>query len=303
MQGSIVRSFGNFFFLHVMNRWVAGADAGDAAAYCRRVGSACMINLLGEHYRKSADALETVAEYKRLVDALNPQEASLTLKPSQFGFNAEDAKDAAAFCRKNLLEVARYASKKGIAVWLDMEDSRFTDFTLDFYETLPPGWNAGICLQANLLRTEKDLGRLIRLSAARDVRVRLVKGIYEERPEISVRDPGRLHARFLKLIRHAFSESPPSFGIAVGTHHEEAVGLAVRLQKKYRKKFFEIQVLKGVLPEYYKRLRASGIPLSEYVPYGKDAFAYSVRRARKNPRFASSVLFAVFFDAYKKLYH
>jgi proline dehydrogenase len=304
MITSAIREFGNFFFLRMMNRWVAGANAGDALGYCRKLNEGCIINLLGEHYKSSNQASEAAGEYKKLIDAVSASRtnASLTIKPSQFGFNAEDIPDPKKLCREKMLDVVQFASGKTIFVWLDMEDSRFTDFTLDFYSEFAPNSGLGICLQANLLRTKKDIDRLIALSKSFKVRLRLVKGIYVEDPKISIRDPKTLHKNFLALIKYAFEKSPPSFGIAVGSHHEEAIELAITLQKKHRKEFFEIQVLKGVLPDYYAELRKRGVKVVEYVPYGRDAFAYSVRRARKNPGFARSILFGVFFDAYKKLY-
>jgi proline dehydrogenase len=307
MLPQIVRSFGNFFFLHIMSRWVAGASPREAAVYCSKIGiagSGCMINLLGEHYRSSELAERAVGEYKILVDEISSRgiTASLTLKPSQFGFNAEDASDPEKFCAERMLEVVRYASEKGILVWLDMEDSRFTDFTLDFYAHNYDKYALGICLQANLRRTKGDIDRLIRLSENAPVRLRLVKGIYAERAGIAITDAKALHKKFLELIGYSFEKSPANFGMAVGSHHEEAIELALRLQEKHKKEFFEIQVLKGVMPGYYEKLRRRGVKVTEYVPYGPDAFAYSVRRARKNPRFAASILFAPFFDAYKKLY-
>lgn len=298
----LVRDFGNLFFLRIMRRYVAGSSAKEAVDYCASLGSPCMINLLGEHYRSSAQADRAVEEYEKLCDEIRSRgiDASITIKPSQFGFEAEDVRDPERFCGRKMLEAVSYASERGIPVWLDMEDSRFTDFTIGFYKKNREKHDLGICLQANLNRTESDLDSLMRLSGK--VKVRLVKGIYPEKPGKGIADPGNVHRRFLRLIRKAFEESPETFGIAVGSHHSEAIELALRLQQERRKGFFQIQVLKGVLPDYYRGLRSRGVTVVEYVPYGKEAFAYSVRRALKNPGFARSILFGIFFDAYKKLY-
>jgi proline dehydrogenase len=304
MLASLIRDFGNFFFLRIMHRWVAGAEAEDAVEYCKGLGGRCIINYLGEHYKESALADEAVREYRKLADliASSWMPSSITIKPSQFGFNALDIEDPKSFCEEKLLEVVRYADSKKIMTWLDMEDSQFTDFTLAFYKKYAPKFRLGICLQANLKRTGDDLADLITLSKKMPVRVRLVKGIYVENERIVLTEPKHIHARFLELITAAFENTGADFGIAVGSHHTEAIELAVRLQQEHPKAFFEIEVLKGVLPEYYKALRKRGLSVVEYVPYGHEAFAYSVRRARKNPGFAGSMLFAPFFDAYKKLY-
>ncbi|MEW6723269.1 MAG: proline dehydrogenase family protein [Candidatus Micrarchaeota archaeon] len=307
MIASIVRGIGNFFFLRVMGRWVAGAKAEDAVRYCTGLnskGSACVINFLGEHYLERTLAEAAVREYAMLTDRIAEKKAraSITIKPSQFGFDAKDVPYNGAFCEKKMLEAVRYAASKGVAVWLDMEDSRHTDFTLAFYKKHSGRYRMGVCIQANLKRSGRDLLSLIVLSQEAPVMVRLVKGIYAEGEEIAHTGPQKIHGAFLALIREAFEKSPPDFGIAVGTHHSEAISLALAMQKKFPKKFFEIEVLKGVLPAYYEELRGNGVPVTEYVPYGPDAFAYSVRRAWKNPRFARSVLLSLFFDAYKKLY-
>jgi proline dehydrogenase len=304
MLAEMIARFGSFFFLRIMKRWVAGASADDAVRYCSSLnvrGSTCLINFLGEHYKESSLAEAAVREYKRLVDSIKESgvRAAITLKPSQFGFNAQDADDSQAFCERNMLEVLGYASGRGLETWLDMEDSTTTDFTIAFYRKYLPKHRLGICLQANLKRTRKDLMDLSKMKGAR---VRLVKGIYQENGDIAFTDPKEIHQRFLELIKVSFEKTHEGFGVAVASHHVEAIELALGLQRKSSKRFFEIEVLKGVLPGYYGELRMKGTYVTEYVPYGPDAFAYSVRRAMKNPGFAKSMLYAPFFDAYRKLH-
>jgi proline dehydrogenase len=296
----LIRDFGNWWFLHIMPRWIAGPDAQSALACCRK-HAPCTVNYLGEHYTESPLVRPTVEEYLKLADLLASAKAgaSISIKPSQFGFSALDVEDPRSFCEDNMLEVVRYAGGRGVFVWLDMEDSHATDFTLDFYCKYAPKYPLGICIQANLLRTGKDLERLIALSKSCAVRVRLVKGTYPEPPEIAVPEP-EVHAAFLRLIRSAFSRSNAAFGIAVGSHHPAAIALALKLQKEHPKKFFEIQMLKGVRSAYQHELRMDGVPLDIYVPYGKDVFAYSVRRAMKDPGFSRNPLFFPFFGAYNK---
>ncbi len=218
------------------------------------------------------------------------------------GLTLSARKDSEKFCSAQMLEVIKYASAKKILVWIDMEDSRYTDFTLRFYKKFVPKYKLGICLQANLRRTEKDLLDMIKLSQKANVRVRLVKGTYPEHNDIALTDPHEIHVKFLSLISVAFEKGSRDFGIAIASHHRQAVELALKLQEEHKKKFFQVQVLKGVLPKYYEELRKTGFHIVEYVPYGERAFAYSIRRAKKNRNYAKSILFAPFFDAYKKLY-
>lgn len=300
---ALAERIGNFFFLHIMGRWVAGAKAQDAVGYCRRIGGRCEVNYLGEHYKESALAQVAVEEYERLIDQLAQAElgdASITIKPSQFGLSVLDTEDPVSFCEEMMLKVASYAEGKKIFVWLDMEGSGYTDFTIEFYKKHGAGKRMGICLQANLKRTPTDLRSLISICKESDITVRLVKGIYPEKAGIALTDARQIHAAFLSLIKTAFMKGPENLGIAVASHHPEPIELALTMQERYKKRFFQIQVLKGIMPSYYKELRKRGVPLVEYVPYGKEAFAYSVRRAMKSPRFAKSFLFSFFFDAYRK---
>jgi len=295
----LARDAGNFFFLHVMPRWIAGADARAAVAYCGKHGP-CVVNYLGEHYDDSSLVRPTVEEYKRLIGLLSSGnvKASIAIKPSQFGLSVLDVEDPMSFCEEMMLEVVRCAGGRGVFTWLDMEDFRSTDFTLDFYCKYAPKHPMGVCLQANLTRTPKDLARLIGLSQKSAVRVRLVKGAYKDKPEAA---SGEVHAAFLVLIRAAFAGRAANLGVAVASHHPEAVELALKLQKENPKPFFEIEMLKGVRPQYQDELRRRGVPLAIYVPYGKDVFAYSVRRAMKDPGLSGNPLLIPFFDAYKKL--
>lgn len=299
-----IRDFGNFLFLNILNRWVAGERAEDAVRYCRSLkcrGCHCTINYLGEHHVQVSSVLSTVREYKRLIGLMSSSMA-ISIKPSQFGFNALERKDSEKFCSQQMLEVIKLASSKKILTWIDMEDSRYTDFTMRFYRRHAARYKLGICLQANLRRSEADLLDLIKLSQKASVRVRLVKGTYDEPEEIALTDPHEIHVKFLSLISVAFEQGSRDFGVAVATHHRQAVELALKLQEEHKKKFFQIQVLKGVLPKYYAELRRGGFHIVEYVPYGERAFAYSIRRAKRNPGYAGSILMAPFFDSYRKLY-
>src|SRR5205823_9842799 len=67
-------------------------------------------------------------------------------------------------------------------LWIDMEESRYVDATLDVYSRAKGEWpNVGVCLQAYLRRTAADLQSLFSLSPA----IRLVKGAYNEPANIA----------------------------------------------------------------------------------------------------------------------
>ena len=53
-------------------------------------------------------------------------------------------------------------------------------------------------------------------------------------------------------------------------------------------------MLLGVNEPLRDRIHAAGHPLRVYIPFGRDWYAYSVRRLRENPRLAGYVLKAMF---------
>ena len=74
-----------------------------------------------------------------------------------------------------------------------MENSRYTDVTLEIFETL---WGhgyrqIGVVLQSALYRSEQDLARVNALGA----RVRLVKGAYKEPKAVAYREESRRRRR------------------------------------------------------------------------------------------------------------
>ena len=93
-----------------------------------------------------------------------------------------------------------------------MENSPYTEVTLDIFETL---WghgyrNLGVVLQSALHRTEADLARVLALGA----RVRLVKGAYKEpqrRSRISARPTWtRRMLRLMETLLSSAARSPRS---------------------------------------------------------------------------------------------
>lgn len=290
----------NLWFNYFSHKWVAGRNAENAINYVKKLNNAKhtssgIINHLGEHHLESKFAKETVSEYKKLIDLIveNNLDAAVSIKPSQFGFDAEDVENPREFCFKNMQEIVEYAKEKRVFLWFDMERSKYTDFTIETYEKLVnDDQKVGICLQANLKRTDKDLRALIALSRkGLPVKVRLVKGIYPETGDIAYVNNLDIHLAFRNLVKTAFEKSPKSFGIAIGSHHIDIIDEAKILQGSHKKDFFEIQVLKGVRPKLYEKLRRRSDyqNIIEYVPYGRNAFAYSMRRIVENPDFGEMV--------------
>ena len=71
------------------------------------------------------------------------------------------------------------------------------------------------------------------------------------------------------------------FGIA--THDSNMIKTAIRLSKKFHRKF-EFQMLKGIRDELKPKLLKKGFGVSDYIPYGTNWLPYSIRRLKERKR-------------------
>ena len=84
-------------------------------------------------------------------------------------------------CYSNLKRIIQHAGEES-TVWIDMEASPYVDITLELYRRVRTEFsNVGVCLQAYLYRTARDIAALMPLGPT----IRLVKGAYKEPPNIA----------------------------------------------------------------------------------------------------------------------
>jgi len=158
-----------------------------------------------------------------------------------------------------------------------MENSPYTAATIRTYLEIHPSYpRLGICLQANMKRTESDLKELI----PRGGRIRLVKGAYPESTEVAFKKRSDVEVNYLKLMKMLFEEGD-HFGI--GTHDGKLIDKARNLSKDY-KRDFEFQLLKGIRDDIKPSLVKEGYRVCEYIPYGPEWYNYSKRRMRERKR-------------------
>jgi proline dehydrogenase len=170
-------------------------------------------------------------------------------------------------------------------VRIDMEDSPYTDATLELYRTLQAAHgNLGVVVQAYLKRTRADVERL----AGEGARVRVVKGIYVEPEAIAWRDMATINRSYLALCR-ILAEA--GCHAAYATHDDRLIEGCLDLvqQQGLATDRYEFQMLLGVREGRRDDLVDDGHPVRVYVPYGAQWYEYSVRRLRENPRVAGQV--------------
>src|SRR5262249_15122490 len=148
--------------------------------------------------------------------------------------------------------------------------------------------NVGLAIQAYLRRTVDDVTSLESLKP----NVRLCKGVYVESPAIAYRDMSAINRNYVSILDRLLRNG--SY-VGIATHDEVIVQEAERIIRDLHlpATAYEFQMLLGVNEGLRNRLVARGHPLRIYIPFGREWYAYSVRRLRENPRIAGYVLKAM----------
>jgi proline dehydrogenase len=270
----------------ISSRYIAGENLDAALRVVRRLndeGKLATIDVLGEEVAGPDEARAIATAYRDAIDAFERGrlESNVSVKLTGLGLKLDYE-----LCRENLEGVVQHAADHGNFVRIDMEDSSTTDDTLRLYRELRESGheNVGIVLQARLKRTLRDIRDL----AGQRPNVRLCKGIYLEPPEIAYRDFDSVRASFVQALEELL-EAGCYVGIA--THDEWLVEQGQRLTsaRGLGRDEFEFQMLLGVRPAMGDELVRGGHRLRIYTPFGRDWYAYSLRRLQENPRVAGYI--------------
>jgi proline dehydrogenase len=258
-------------------RFVAGEtleQAIDAARGANEAGMPVSLNLLGEHVVDTDDARSIHGQYVAAIDSIaaNGVDGNISIKLTQLGLGFDDD-----LCLSLLEQLASHAADAGTTVTIDMEDSQFTDITLDLYEKVQRvHGNLGVAIQAYLKRSPADLARIMPLGG----HVRLCKGAYDEPESIAFRSRPKVNEAYDRLMRTLMSEG----GVvpALATHDDERVSAALSVAPE-RTAPYEFQMLYGIRVSLQEQLVADGVPLRSYIPYGDAWYPYLTRRMAERP--------------------
>jgi proline dehydrogenase len=171
-----------------------------------------------------------------------------------------------------------------------MENSAYTDVTLNVFETL---WqqqyrHIGVALQACLRRTEADVRRMNELGA----RVRLVKGAYKEPSSLAYQQKRDVDDAFRRLMRLLLDKGRYP---ALATHDEPLLDEACTYatERGITPERFEFQMLYGIRRDLQRSLVERGYRMRIYVPFGREWFPYFMRRLGERPANVGFVLRAI----------
>jgi len=274
----------------VANRYIAGETTEEAlrvVASLNARGFRATLDILGEHIHNLDQSRRAVETYLNVLDEISRQklDSTISVKLTQLGLKLDTA-----VCLDLTRRLILRASELNNFVRIDMEDSSCTTETLRVYRELRKEFsNVGVVVQAYLRRTLDDVRGLDDLRP----NYRLCKGVYLEPREISYRDMRVINRNYVTLLEKMLSSG--SY-VGIATHDELMVWEALRIirELKLPTSAYEFQMLLGVDDQLRDVIHAAGHNVRIYIPFGRDWYAYSVRRLRENPRLAGYVFKAMF---------
>jgi proline dehydrogenase len=271
----------------LVKRFMPGESIDDALSASRTLqasrggdgGAPVIITYLGENVATEAAADDTLAEYQRLITALQPMRdaAHVSIKLTQFGW---DLNRDRALDRVRIL--SRLVAANGSVLAIDMESSPYVQSTVEAYEELARGArHVALCLQAYLHRTPGDVERLLAVQPY----IRLVKGAYREPASAALQSRADIDARYRDIARTLLRASSQGTRAAFGTHD---VPLVHRVRDDAREMgvtdgTYEIQMLYGIQDAGRRQLAAAGHKTRVLISYGKAWYAWFMRRLAEKP--------------------
>ena len=267
-------------------RFVAGDRLEDAVRVVKEVnarGSSASLDHLGENVRKEREARTATEDYLAAFERIAAEslDANVSVKLTQLGLDISPA-----LCAELLGRVLERAAQLENFVRIDMEGSAYTQRTLDMVLEMHQQYpNCGVVLQSYLYRT---LGDVARANAAK-VRVRLVKGAYDEPETVAYPKKVDVDAKYAQATRELLAGGVYP---AIATHDDrliEATKLMAR-ELGLAADRYEFQLLYGIRRDLQEKLLREGYRVRIYVPYGTEWYPYLMRRLAERP---ANLLFIV----------
>lgn len=271
------------FVKRTVSRFMPGETLDDALVAAqtlrgKKIGT--VFTHLGENIQDRSEAQQVAEHYIEVLERIREKglQAEISVKLTQLGLDLSPD-----LCFEHLKDIIEHAQKDSI-VWVDMEASHYVDATLDLYHRALAAYpNVGICLQAYLHRTKDDLAKLLVLRPS----IRLVKGAYNEPPEIAFPRKQDVDENYFELGKQMLLARKANRCVraAFGTHD---VALMRRLAdfaaaEGFAKSDFEVQMLYGIQRAEQERLASEGCTSIVLVAYGTYWYPWFVRRLAERP--------------------
>lgn len=267
-------------------KYIAGESLEDGINVVKKLnakGIYATMDVLGEAVKNKEESIDAKNKAMEVLDAIEKHKlmANLSIKPTQMGLLIDDE-----FAYKQILELVKRAHEINNFVRIDMEDSSTTDITINLYKRIYQQYkNVGVVIQAYLKRSFDDVVVLNKLGT----NYRLCKGIYVEPASIAIKDRQAIRENYLKILKQMFMDGNY---VGIATHDKFLIDEAYKMIREMNipKDKFEFQMLLGVREDLRDKINNDGYKIRVYVPFGKDWYAYSVRRLKENPSIAGHIV-------------
>jgi len=271
------------FFRRAVRRFLPGEHVGaalDTAAALARDGIGSVLTQLGEQVTNRAEAAAVRDQYLRLFDEIRSRDlpAEISVKLTHLGLDVNPKA-----CLQDLLALAARAAAAKSFLWIDMEESRYVDATLELYRAVRAARpDVGVCLQAYLRRTPADLEGLLPLAPA----IRVVKGAYNEPPDVAFPKKRDVDAAYAVLAGRLLERAAAGAArVVLGTHD---LDLIERLQARalalgVTGSGYEVHMLYGIRAAAQRALAQQGVPVRVLISYGTHWFPWYMRRLAERP--------------------
>ncbi len=272
-----------FFVKKALKKFMPGENIEDAlneAAKFKLQGIDTVFTKLGENINNLSEA-ETVTEH--YIDALKKISehnvpAEISLKLTQIGFDISI--DAA---KTNFERIVISAQNTNNFVWIDMEQSSYTEKTIEFYKSFRKDFsNIGVCLQAYLKRTQDDINDLLQISS----NIRLVKGAYMESPEIAFSQKHLVDINYFEIAKTLLNyNKTKNSRVAFATHDLNLISKIKKYTEanEISRNKFEFQMLYGIKPSEQIKIAKEGYKIRVLISYGSEWYSWYVRRLAERP--------------------
>jgi proline dehydrogenase len=270
------------FARRAVRKFMPGESLGealDAAAVLAKDNLGTVLTQLGEQVQNAAEAAAVRDHYLQVFDQIRQRSlpAHVSVKLTHLGLDV--SREA---CTRHVLDLATKARADRTFLWIDMEEARYVDATLEIYRRArADGPGIGVCLQAYLRRTPQDLTALLPIGPA----IRLVKGAYKESADIALQQKAEIDAQYERLASQLLDATAGGRATVVfGTHD---LGLVERIGKDAVNRSadarYEVHMLYGIRTDDQRALARRGVKVRILISYGSHWFAWYMRRLAERP--------------------
>ncbi len=278
------------FARKAVRRFMPGEDVNaaiQAAHGFQPQGITAVLTYLGENVRDAKQADQVRKHYCDVLDLIAQAgiRCEVSVKLTQLGHDIDTE-----ISLNNLSNVVEVAAKAGNYIWIDMEESRYVDSSLELYRKLHRQHaNTGLCLQAYLYRTSEDLESLLPLNPG----IRLVKGAYREPADRAFPRKSDVDSNFFKLSGRLIDAlKGKSARVGFATHDQRLVDQIRQAADTAQvpRDAYEFQMLYGIRTELLRSLVRDGYSSRILISYGPAWFPWYMRRLAERP---ANVFFVV----------